>query len=126
MLLSELLWTIYSHIFMNSWWTESVMHHVTQSRLTRVCTQSLRSKLTSSSNTETVPLFIVEQIRGPIVQIVIQAPNLARMFFGGYWSNLPDGPLENPRWRPIFFKMAAIFNIQNCFKNKMHLFEGFQ
>ena len=46
--------------------------------------------------------LVVEQIRGPIVQIVIQAPNLARMFFGGYWSNLPDGPLENPRWQPIF------------------------
>ena len=53
---------------------------------------------------------LVGQIRGPIVQIVIQAPNLARMFFGDNWSNLPEGPLENPRWRP-FFKMAAIFNI---------------
>ena len=46
--------------------------------------------------------LLVGQITGPIVQIVIQAPNLARMFFGGYWSNLPDGPLENPRWRPCF------------------------
>ena len=46
--------------------------------------------------------LLVEQITGPIVQIVIQAPNLARMFFGGYWSNLPDGPLENSRWRPCF------------------------
>ena len=45
---------------------------------------------------------IVGQIMGPIVQIVIQAPNLARMFFGDYWSNLPEGPLENPRWRPFF------------------------
>ena len=69
---------------------------------------------------------IVGQIMGPIVQIVIQAPNLARMFFGGYWSNLPEGPLENPRWRPFFFKMAAIFTIQNYFVNKMHLFGGFQ
>ena len=46
--------------------------------------------------------LLVEQIMGPIVQIVIQAPNLARMFVEGYWSNLPDGPLENPRWRPCF------------------------
>ena len=46
--------------------------------------------------------ILVGQIMGPIVQIVIQAPNLARMFFGGYWSNLPEGPLENPRWRPFF------------------------
>ena len=45
---------------------------------------------------------IVGQIMGPIVQIVIQAPHLARMFFGDYWSNLPEGPLENPRWRPFF------------------------
>ena len=45
---------------------------------------------------------LVGQIRGPIVQIVIQAPNLARMFFGDNWSNLPEGPLENPRWRPFF------------------------
>ena len=45
---------------------------------------------------------IVEQITGPIVKILIQAPHLARMFFGGYWSNLPDGPLENPRWRSCF------------------------
>ena len=47
-------------------------------------------------------LTLVGQIMGPIVQIVIQAPYLARMFFGGYWSNLPDGPLENPRWLPFF------------------------
>ena len=46
--------------------------------------------------------LLVGQIMGPIVQIVIQAPTLARMFFGDYWSNLPKGPLENPRWRPFF------------------------
>ena len=50
----------------------------------------------------TAPPTIVGQIMGPIVQIVIHAPNLARMFVWSYWSNLPDGPLENPRWRPFF------------------------
>ena len=66
----------------------------------------------------------MEQITGPIVQIVIQAPHLAQMFFGGSWSNLPDGPLENPRWRPCF--QDAIFTIQNYCFNKMHLFGGVQ
>ena len=37
------------------------------------------------------------------VQIVIQAPNLAQLFFGTYLSNLlsnlPDWPFEDPRWR---------------------------
>ena len=47
----------YSHIFMSSWWTDSVMHHVTHSRLTSVWTKSIRmSKWTSSSDTETVTL----------------------------------------------------------------------
>ena len=58
---------------------------------------------------------------GPIVQIVIQAPHLARMFFGGYWSNVPDGPFGGH-----VFKMAAIFTIQHYFFNKMHMFGGFQ
>ena len=69
-------------------------------------------------------LIIVEQIMGPIVQIVIQAPHLARMFVGGYWSNLPDGPLENPRWRPCF-QDGRHFHY-SIFFNKMHLFGGFQ
>ena len=56
----------------------------------------------SSHISAPLSLTIVGQIMGPIVQIVIQAPNLARMFFGDYWSNLPEGPLENPRWRPFF------------------------
>ena len=47
----------YSHLFMSSWWTYSVMHQVTQSRLTSVWTKSLSmSKWTSSSDTETVTL----------------------------------------------------------------------
>ena len=61
--------------------------------------QSVINKVLHSA---VVMLDIVGQIMGPIVQIVIQAPNLARMFFGDYWSNLPEGPLENPRWRPFF------------------------
>ena len=69
----------------------------------------------------TLPLLhlktlIVGQIMGPIV---------ARMFFGGYWSNLPEGHL-NIQEGDHFFKMAAIFTIQNYFLNKMHLFGGFQ
>ena len=58
-----------------------------------------RNGITSTGNED---INIVGPIMGPIVQIVIQAPNSARMFVGGYWSNLPDGPLENPSWRPIF------------------------
>ena len=57
---------------------------------------------------------LVGQIMGPIVQIAIQAPHLARMFCGGYWSNLPDGPLENPRWRP-FFQYGRRFHYTNLF-----------
>ena len=58
--------------------------------------------LHKKTNLTRFELILVGQIMGPIVQIVIQAPNLARMFFGDYWSNLPEGPLENPRWRPFF------------------------
>ena len=77
------------------------------------------------STADALVVAVVGQIMGPIVQIVIQAPHLARMFFGGYWSNLPDGPLENPRWLS-FFQDGAIFTIQNYFLNKMHLFGGLQ
>ena len=62
----------------------------------------LMSKCLRPPHTRAHGCAIVGQIMGPIVQIVIQASNLARMFFGDYWSNLPEVPLENPRWRPFF------------------------
>ena len=79
------------------------------------------------STADALVVAVVGQIMGPIVQIVIQAPNLARMFFGGYWSNLPDGPLENPRWLSFFFSRWPPFSLfKIIFLNKMHLFGGLQ
>ena len=73
--------------------------------------RSIRPKLLENENSmRLLQILLVGQIMEPIVQIVIQAPNLARMFFGDYWSNLPEGPLENPRWR-LFFSRWPPFSI---------------
>ena len=61
-------------------------------------------------------VLVVGQIMGQVVQIVIHAPILARMFFGGYWSNLHDGPLKNPRWRPFFSRWPP-FSLYKLKKN---------
>ena len=62
---------------------------------------------------------------GPIVQIVIQAPNLARMFFGATGQICPMGHLKI-QYGGHCFKMAAILLVKFFFENKMHLFGGFQ
>ena len=50
---------------------------------------------------------VVEQITVRIVQIMIQATDLAQIFYGGHYSRKKRGPRKISIWPP-FFKMAAV------------------
>ena len=51
--------------------------------------------------------YIVEQITVRIVQIMIQATDLAQILYGGHYSRKKRGPRKISIWPP-FFKMAAM------------------
>ena len=53
------------------------------------------------------PLYVVEQITVRIVQIMIQATDLAQILYGGHSSRKKRGPRKISIWPP-FCKMAAM------------------
>ena len=62
----------------------------------------------------TAPWHIAEQITVRIVQIMIQATDLAQILYGGHNSRKKRGPRKISIWPP-FSKMAAIGYLEMLF-----------
>ena len=98
-------------------WISSLHHYTTVSKHFAVNNSRIRirNRLFSecTGNTLIIWSHIVEQITIRIVQIMIQATDLAQILYGGYYSRKKCGPRKISIWPP-FFKMATM-GILKCY-----------